>query len=111
MAQVQGKRENCRHRLNSPLIYWMNLSGPNYRAEKLNHSDRGISFKSDLDLNPNTVVYIQREGCPPTCPGSKACESCRMGTFATVQWCQQHEDNRKDSYLIGAKYFEYAAAY
>ena len=105
MAQVYEKRNDLRHKVSASLIYQINLSGIHYRAKKLDHNNAGISFKSNHDLKPGTIVYIRRESCPPNCPGGKACESCRTVTLATVKWCSQIEDAGMGLYWVGAKYF------
>jgi hypothetical protein len=105
MAKIYEKRKDSRHKLSASLICRTNLSGANYRAKKLDHSNTGISFKSHYDLKPGTIVYIRRESCPQNCPGGRACESCRMVTLATTKWCQQSEGERTGLYLTGAKYF------
>ena len=105
MAKLYEKRKDSRHRLNVSLICQTNLSGINYHAKKLDHSPTGLSFMSNHDLKPGTVVYVRRESCLKNCPGGKACESCRTVTLATVKWCQRFEDERTGTYLTGAKYF------
>ncbi len=105
MAQVYEKRKDFRYRINSQLVFQVNLAGTNYPAKKLNHSSTGISFKSNHGLKPGTFIYIRRESCPPDCPGGKMCEGCRMVTFATVKWCSQIENASTASYLTGAKYY------
>jgi len=105
MAQIYEKRKESRHRLNASLTCQTNLSGANYHAKKLDHSNTGISFKSNYDLKPGTIVYIRRESCPKNCPGGKVCENCRTVTLATVKWCQQREGEGMGSYFAGAKYF------
>ena len=105
MAQIYEKRKDSRHRMNASLICQTNLSGVNYHAKKLDHSDTGLSFKSNYDLKPGTIIYIRRESCPQHCPGGKACESCRTVTLATVKWCQRFEGEEMGLYQTGARYF------
>jgi len=105
MNDIYEKRKDPRHKLNASLICQTNLSGTNYYAKKLDHSIAGISFKSQYDFKPGTIIYIRRECCPQNCPGGKACEGCRTVTLATVKWCQKFEDESTGAYLAGAKYF------
>ena len=105
MMQPYEKRQDSRQRVKAPLICQTNLSGSNYRAKKIDHSSTGLSFKSQYDLKPGTIVYIRRESCPLNCPGGRACEGCRTVTLATVKWCQKFEGESKGTYLTGAKYF------
>ncbi|MEW6673962.1 MAG: hypothetical protein AB1427_19900 [Thermodesulfobacteriota bacterium] len=104
MATIDEKRKGSRYRLNAALVCRTNLSGAAYQAKKIDHSDAGISFRSNYDLKPGTIVYIRRESCPQNCPGEEACESCRTVTLATVKWCRHREVNGTGSYLTGAKY-------
>jgi hypothetical protein len=105
MIQLYEKRQDSRKRLNAPLICQTYLSGSNYHAKKIDHSSTGLSFKSQYDLKPGTIIYIRRECCPQNCPGGKACEGCRTVTLATVKWCQKFEGESTGAYLTGAKYF------
>lgn len=111
MADHSEKREEIRYTTNTPIIFRTFQSFDYFRAKELNHSNDGISFESNFELQPGTVVLVRREKCLENCQRGKACDSCRTTTLATVHWCRERKAPGVTSYSVGAKYFPYGIGY
>ncbi len=104
MARIYDRRKESRYKVSASIIYQINLSGTDYPAKKSDHSCTGVSFWSNHDLKPGTVVYVRHGGCPPGCQGGDMCEGCRTATLATVKWCRQSQNTDREMYCVGVKY-------
>ena len=111
MTQIKEDREEFRQGVSAALTCRINIIGKHWPAEKIDHSNAGISFKSGFGLKPGTVLYIRQEKCLPDCPGEKACDSCRTVMLASVKWCREYEEGGANSYLVGAKYIPNSSGY
>ncbi|MBU0545283.1 MAG: hypothetical protein KKH97_08095 [Proteobacteria bacterium] len=101
---TKDRRSDLRYSTESSLICRLFPSDNNHNAKAFDHSNTGISFKSNHEFKSGTVVYIRRESCPPKCPAGEACKICRPITIATIKWCELVENACTSSYLAGAKY-------
>jgi len=105
------RRANLRYKTKSSIIFGIFHSIGDWPANQLNHSYGGISFRSSRRLKPGSTIYIRRTNCSENCPGGKACESCRMLSLATSQWCKEEKATGETSYSVGAKYLPYGTGY
>ncbi len=111
MPEYIERRSNPRYHTIVPRIVRIFNSSHSHRARELNHSNNGIFFENSVDLKSGTIIQIRRENCPKDCTGGKACESCRMTTLATIQWCKKNITEGIPSYSVGAKYFPHSIGY
>ena len=90
MPEYIERRSNPRYHTIVPRIVRIYNSSHSHRARELNHSNNGIFFENSDVLKSGTIIQIRRENCPKNCTGGRACESCRMTTLATIQWCKKN---------------------
>jgi hypothetical protein len=75
-----------------------------YKAEILDLGMGGMSFKSNLSLQPGATICIRFINNHPN--GSGFCEGLHIVTLADVKWCHEAPGSDAFPYGVGVKYFE-----
>ena len=79
-----------------------------YTAYTLNVGTGGMSFKSNLFLQPGSTLYVRLKKTHPKGSCSSFCEGLHLVTLAEVKWCHEAPAAEAFPYGVGVKYFEAA---
>ena len=104
MRILPEKRAYKRQRYTAPIVFtYFNKEHP-FDAHTQNHCDGGVSFKSNVFLQPGVTLYIRVKEFHPNGPCTGACKGLRSETLAEVKWCREMPDSDIFSYNVGAGY-------
>jgi hypothetical protein len=108
MAKLQAlseKRSNERRRHIIPIEYTYFNKKHYFESVTFNNSPEGMNFRSDLFLQPGSIILIRIKKFHPNGPCRGDCKGLRSLTLAEVRWCQEIVDSNKSYYDVGVKYY------
>lgn len=77
-----------------------------FDAQTLNLCTNGMCIKSNVYLQPGTIVYIRVKRFPPKGSRKEVGEALRSATLAEVKWCQEFVDAKNSFYGVGVRYYQ-----
>ena len=111
MAYKNDRKTTLRANKNATLNIRKFHSIDYYTAKELNHHHNGISFESNFELEPGTIIQVKRERCSEGSHMGKTCKNCRTTTLVKIEKCYEKRTRWATTYVIDAKYLEYGIGY
>ena len=104
MEETTEKRKLKRNRCHVPLTYQSAVFGESFDGTGIDYSDDGLSFESQNEIRPGTIILIKHLNCDNCTDEHEIAKGCRTATFATVKWSQERNNNGASVFQSGAQY-------
>ena len=108
MKTKSEKRAYERHRYAADIAVSYFNKEHSYTAYTLDIGTGGMSFKSNLFLQPGATVCVRLIETHPNDSCSGFCEGLHLVALAEVKWCREAANGEAYPYGVGVKYFEAA---
>ena len=104
MEEITEKRKFKRDKCQVPLTYQTTVFGQSFDGTGIDYSEDGLSFESQAEIYPGTIILIKHLNCDNCSDKNKVAKGCRTATFATVKWSRERKKNGTQIIQTGAKY-------
>jgi hypothetical protein len=106
MNKNADKRACGRQRYVADIAYSYFNKEQSYEAQALNFSMGGMCMKSNLYVQPGSVIYIRIIRTHLNGSDTGFCEAIRLVALGEVKWCHEESAAGNFFYKVGVKYFE-----
>jgi hypothetical protein len=105
MKTKAEKRDCVRRNYPVPIVFSYFNKNACFDAQTLNHSTKGMCFKSSFSLCPGATLYIKVKNFHPYGHCTGICKGLHTAILAEVKRCEENLDRGKFSYNIGVKFY------